>query len=1100
MSGFKIRHIRAHFVCSAGILALTAGAALAQSASFSLPPEPLSDSLKAIARQTGQNILFTPQAIAGVNAPALRGQMSGKDAVNVLLKGTNLEAAPDGDDGLIVRVAGGARRGENERPANIRLASLSTSDVQVTPAREYSPQTVLAQNTPAPAAAAEVPADASATNVEQVVVSASRISIAGYQAPTPVTVVGSEQIQRDSKTSIGDVIRELPAVGNSSSPTNGGGAGNIVSAITGVDTVNLRNLGITRTLVLFDGQRVVQSNITGGADLSTVPASLVQRIDVVTGGASAAWGSDAVAGVVNLIINHNFEGLKGNIQFGDSWKDDLRSYKGELSYGQGFDGDRGHFIVSGQYTNSPDTIFSGQRSWYKAQALVNNPAYNGGANGAPQFIHATNVGLSQATIGGLITGNLATPGVAGSLNALKGIQFVGANGTPAPFNFGNVSGPLSNGGDAEHYEGMLNNLTVAYHTATLFGYGSYKLTPNIQASLQLNYGKSWSENNSVPAVKLGNQTIRTDNAYLDPSVAARAAALGITSFSFGSINTNNLTPADFSDLSLKKESQTFGVPVAITQRQLMRGVFTLQGSLGDDWSWNTYYQHGTVRVHLHVLNNVINQNYSNAVDAVRVTAGNVGASGLAVGSIACRSTLTNPTNGCQPLDVFGVGVASQAAINYVTTKNDFETIVLNEDVAAGSMQGVLPWSLPAGQVAVSFGAEYRKEGGRTTADPGAVAVQYSVGNFNNFAGQYNVMEGFLEVEAPILKDNIVQSLDFNAAGRLTSYSTSGLVETYKLGLTSQINDDIRLRTTWSLDIRAPNLSELFNSGVSTLSSAVDPKTGVNVPIFTLASGNPTLKPEIATTVSGGVVLTPHWIDGLTLSADWYSILIKKAIFTANSSTVLAQCNANPASPYCSQLIFGNAPTPGFTTPALSQIQTIPLNSASQTVSGLDFNADYVMPLFNGMMNWHLVGNYTDEQTQNAAGINFDYAGSLSQASSVSGTPKFKTTLSSTYAEGAWSGTVQGRVIGSAKLNNAWGPLQVDDNHVPMVAYMDLRGSYKWDDNLQLYMAVDNVTNVPPPNVPTTQAGGQSAYFFSQIREDIYDAIGRQYRIGVRFNY
>ena len=171
---------------------------------------------------------------------------------------------------------------------------------------------------------------------------------------------------------------------------------------------------------------------------------------------------------------------------------------------------------------------------------------------------------------------------------------------------------------------MLNNLTVAYHTATLFGYGSYKLTPNIQASLQLNYGKSWSENNSVPAVKLGNQTIQADNAYLDPTIAARMTTLGITSFSFGSINTNNLTPADFNDLSLKKEAQTFGVPVAITQRQLMRGVFTLQGSLGDDWSWNTYYQHGTVRVHLHVLNNVINQNYSNAVDAVRVTTGNVG--------------------------------------------------------------------------------------------------------------------------------------------------------------------------------------------------------------------------------------------------------------------------------------------------------------------------------------------------------------------------------------------------------------------------------------------------------------------------------------------
>ena len=1100
MSGLKIRQVRAQLVCSAGILALTAGAALAQSANFSLPAEPLSESLKAVAKQAGQNILFAPQAVAGLRAPALRGQMSGKDAVNALLKGTNLEAAPDGDDGLIVRVASSARRGENERPANIRLASISSGDGQVMMARDPSLETMLAQNAPAAAPQPAAAPEPAAANVEQVVVSASRISIAGYQAPTPVTVVGAEQIARDSKTSIGDVIRELPAVGNSSSPTNGGGAGNIVSAITGVDTVNLRNLGITRTLVLFDGQRVIQSNITGGSDLSTVPSSLVQTIQVVTGGASAAWGSDAVAGVVNLIINKNFTGLKGNVQVGDSWKDDLRSWKGELSYGQDFDGDRGHFIVSGQYTDSPDVIFSGQRSWYKAQALVNNPAYNGGANGAPQFIHATNVGLSQATIGGLITGNLATPGVPGSLNALKGIQFVGSSGTPAPFNFGNVSGPLSNGGDAEHYEGMLNDLTVAYHTATIFGYGSYKLTPNIKASLQLNYGKSWSENNSVPAVKLGNQTIQADNAYLDPTIAARMATLGIKSFSFGSINTNNLAPTDFNDLTLKKESQTFSVPVDITTRSLMRGVFTLDGSIGDNWSWNTYYQHGTVRVHLHVLNNVVNANYSNAVDAVRVTAANVAASGLPIGSIACRSTLANPANGCQPLDVFGVGVASQAAINYVITRSDFETIVLNEDVAAGSMQGTLPWTLPAGPVAVAFGAEYRKEGGRTTADPGAVAVKYSVGNFNNFAGQYNVMEGFAEVDAPILKDNLVQSLDFNAAGRLTSYSTSGMVETYKLGFTSQVNDDVRLRTTWSLDIRAPNLSELFNSGVSTLSSAVDPRTGINTPIFTLASGNPNLTPEIATTVSGGMVLTPHWIDGLTVSADWYSILIKKAIFTANSTTVLAQCNADPASPYCAQLIFQGPPAPGLTQPSLSQIQTIPLNSASQTVSGLDFNADYVMPLFNGMLNWHLVGNYTDEQTQNAAGINFDYAGSLSQASSVSGVPKFKATLASTYVEGPWSGTVQGRMIGSAKLNNAWGPLQVDDNHVPMIAYLDLRGSYQWNENFQLYAAVDNVTNVPPPNIPTTQAGGQSAYYFSAIREDVYDAIGRQYRLGIRFNF
>src|ERR1019366_4851135 len=137
--------------------------------------------------------------------------------------------------------------------------------------------------------------------------------------------------------------------------------------------------------------------------------------------------------------------------------------------------------------------------------------------------------------------------------------------------------------------------------------------------------------------------------------------------------------------------------------------------------------------------------------------------------------------------------------------------------------------------------------------------------------EYNVVEGFGELNAPLLKDNVVQSLDFNAAGRLTSYSSSGLVETWKLGLTSQINDDFRVRTTWSFDIRAPALTELFSAGTPILGSATDPHTGQNVQIYALFPGNPNLVPEESTTVSGGIVLTAHWIDGLSLSADWYSI-------------------------------------------------------------------------------------------------------------------------------------------------------------------------------------------------------------------------------------
>src|SRR6202000_3424197 len=248
--------------------------------------------------------------------------------------------------------------------------------------------------------------DAGATGsstVEQVIVSASRISVAGYQAPTPVTVVGAEQLQRDAQTDIGDVIRQLPAFGTSSGPNNSSSANYIVSGTPGIDVVNLRQLGVLRTLVLFDGQRVVASSVSGGVDLSTMPSSLVQRVDVVTGGASAAWGSDAVAGVVNVILNKNFDGFAANLEGSDSWKDDHRQYKGEISYGTDFDGDRGHTIFAASYLGSPDTFFINQRSWFQNTRLVNNPAYVSG-NGQPQLIHANNVGQSQATQGGLITG------------------------------------------------------------------------------------------------------------------------------------------------------------------------------------------------------------------------------------------------------------------------------------------------------------------------------------------------------------------------------------------------------------------------------------------------------------------------------------------------------------------------------------------------------------------------------------------------------------------------------------------------------------------------------------------------------------------------
>jgi outer membrane cobalamin receptor len=944
--------------------------------------------------------------------------------------------------------------------------------------------------TSALAQAANNSADQSANNsanVEQVEVSASRISIAGYTQPTPVTVVDSAQLDRDAQPSLADSLRELPSVGASFAPNIGGGG--IGGAAAGTSTINLRNLGTLRTLVLFDGQRVMSSDIVGGnVDISVIPTSIIQRVDVVTGGASASWGSDAVAGVVNIVINKNFTGFKANIEGDDSTYNNP-GHKEEASWGEDFDGDRGHFIISASHLDDPVPVFSSQTAPYDTQ-LVNNPAYAAG-NGQPNLIHEYIPNLANQTPGGLINGG-----------PLAGIQFTGT-GTPAPFNqgtkFTNPAGGLTinsvggtpNPESLEAYPALTAN---PYHSSNLFMFGRYKLTDSIQASVQLNYSSNRVQvvSGSIES-SYAAYTIHNDNAYLPASIAALMAANNVTTVPFGTTLTGNLPLSQLNNIpNLGALSQTF-LPLSQNNRQMLRGVFTLDGELGNDWSWNAYYQHGTVLVRQQVFNDPVKTYLTNAIDAVSVTAANRGTSGLPIGNIVCRSTLTNPTNGCQPLDVFGTDNTSLGALQYINDGNsDINHELLSEDVVSASAQGVLPWGLPAGRVAVAFGTDYRKEAGHLIASPLSQASAYTNGNASDFSGEYNVEEGFLEVNTPLLKNDVVQSADFVAAGRMTSYSTSGLVETWKLGLNSQVNDDIRLRTTWSLDIRAPNLNELFSAASGGNQGLVDPHTGLTVPLVAeVTSGNRNLKPEVSTTVSGGVVLTPHWIPGLSASFDWYSINIKGAIYTLSPLLEDQECAAGQAL-YCGFLQFNG---PGG---ALSQVNSQPANAASETDSGLDFQLDYPMELFNGTLLWHLVGNYTDEETETTANSGaVDFANSLGANSTFQGVPKFRGTLSATYAQGPWSATVQGRFLGAAVLNNAWNFNNfVDNNNVPAIAYLDVRASYQWTDHIQLYGAVDNLNDVSPPLI----AAEDTTPFQVFTRPELYDTLGRQFRIGVRVSY
>ena len=269
-----------------------------------------------------------------------------------------------------------------------------------------------------------------------------------------------------------------------------------------------------------------------------------------------------------------------------------------------------------------------------------------------------------------------------------------------------------------------------------------------------------------------------------------------------------------------------------------------------------------------------------------------------------------------------------------------------------------------------------------------------------------------------------------------------------------------------------------------------------MPVFSTTTGNPDLKPEKADNISAGIILSPA--SGLNFSLDYYRVKLKDAIYAVAGSVVRSRC-ADGEQLFCSQLDFNGPINPRTGLPALSQIRSLPMNLSSQEVSGLDFQADWRTPLFAGDLSTRLVGNYTLTQSRTVFGVTYDYAGAIGPDSPVSGIPRLRGTLSTTYNQGPASVTVQGRFIGSAKLNNEWTAKDVDDNSIPAIAYLDLRASYHLDDNVQLFGAVDNLLNQDPPNVASSY-NQSSSYYSTPRRADIHDQLGRAYRLGFRFNF
>lgn len=905
-----------------------------------------------------------------------------------------------------------------------------------------------------PAALAQAPASASSDasrqnevpEVSDVVVTGSRIVANGFQEPTPVTVVGAQEFDRQMPITISSYLNDLPSFGATTSATNP----TVGVAGGGEENLNLRNLGITRTLVLLDDRRVVDSAITGGVDVVTLPMGLISRVEVVTGGASAAWGSDAVAGVVNFVLNHNYQGLEARLEGGISERGDDQNSKLSIIGGHQFFDGRLRVIASFDYSNSPQGVDLKDRSdWFHSLAIVNNPRYTA-TNGQPRQITVANAAPALISTGGVITSG-----------PLAGTQFVGPNGTPIPYNFGTQSGLLQYGGDVDNSVGENRAITTALKYENVFTHVDFDINDKVTAFAEFAYGGSqYTENGYLFYFRQGSITIQPDNAFLDPALASLT---GGQPFSYGYDFTQG------------------GPPTSTNSRNVFRGVIGLKGKIGESWSWNAYYTHGDAETRLTTHNDVIIANYNNAIDSVR---------NPATGSIVCRSTLTNPNNGCVPLDLFGTRAASPQALNYVLG-TDWQQSDVQLDVVEADATGPVH-TLPAGDISAAAGIDYMKNQASSTENPEAAARAYAVENFQPFYGQRDVKEAFAETDIPILKDLPgAEKLELNAAVRETDYSTSGAVTTWKVGLSDQATNDLRVRATFSRDIRAPTLSELFTGGTFTQQVVFDPLTQKSYPQYTNAQGNPDLKPEDASTTTVGFVYTPSYVRGLALSIDYYRIKITGAIASVSAPLELQYCYSGQTS-YCPYILRDS-------TGAITQINTEPVNEESQLTYGYDFEADYKHELGPGYLTIRALATYTPVFTQtDTSGDTIEFAGQIGDLNP--GEPKLKANLFATYEQGQVAVNLNMRWVGAARIQNDWTTgVDVDNNHVPNYITFGFSTQYKFTAKgmpADLTFAIDNMFNKAPyelPVMPGTvpyEAPGMGGRF------DLYDYIGRSYRLGL----
>jgi outer membrane receptor protein involved in Fe transport len=937
----------------------------------------------------------------------------------------------------------------------------------------------------------------------EVVVTGSRVIKNGNDSPTPVTVVTVEDIKAVVPGNIADQLNQLPQFAGSRGVTTnpGGGSQGTSSAASNpeANTINLRNMGYPRTLVLFNGHRVAPTGTDGTVDVDMIPQMLLQRVDIVTGGASAVYGSDAVTGVVNFITDTRFNGVKADGQIGISTYGDDRSSHVGLAGGMPVFGDRGHIEGSFETSNSAGVLHRstdrpfGRNTWTIQQ---NNTSALG-----PYFL-VGNARNSLSSFGGLIRSG-----------PLANMEFT-QNGVLTPFDFGSAQFPT---GYHVGGSGSFDNTTLAAPLAQnqLYGRFDYDFTDAVRGYVDVagTYSHTWAQATyntlTTPnGTSNGAITLSSTDPFLPTAIQQQVVAAGPT-FQYAKTFTD-LPPSN----------------VDTWERQYQANA-GLDIKLGGGYEWDSFYSHARNMQNTRQNDNINTLNLVAALNAVVNPANN---------QIVCAVSLTQYASmypGCVPMNPFGPTAEDKAAINYVTSATEFRAYTTMDD-ATTSLTGA-PFSTWAGPVNTALSAEWRRlsyylnQWGVPNGPNNLISClglpSYDCkvnGTAQTWSIQtsaprsqvsQSVKEAAVEFDAPLLKNvMLAKDLAFNGAARWTDYSNSGVDWTWKGGLVWKVNDQLTLRATRSKDIRAPTLNDLYVPPSPAQYGGQDFVTNViaiTPAIPFIAQGNANLVPEVGNTVTAGFVYQPKWLPGLSVTLDAFKIDISDALasFRGASANVMTGCAASGGTSAFCQLIV--RPINCCSTAAANtatELFTESLNVADQWSDGADLELNYTGRWREHPFNIRALTTYQPNIVYQVPGnAQYNMAGVAFNNGALQATPVWRVAVLARYSPFR-NFTVDVMERWRSSLN--WGPIYSPPNNlvflnppIESVWYTNLTLSYLFvhsnGSQTEVFANATNLFNRQPP--PASFFGSQAPGNFGGFAIGD-DPIGAYFTVGVRYRH